>query len=151
SRDKKSNEDERAGGEREVSMDELKKHNIGKYKGEVNRETERGEGNEERLEHLKRTMLDERTKFTPDERTTSTPDERTKFTGKGMKPQGEMGDEAAMKLRRERNDITHKIELIKTRYLQGEMEEQIYMDITKEYQKELIDIDLKLGKLNNEF
>ena len=151
SRDKKSNEDERAGGEREVSMDELKKHNIGKYKGEVNRETERGEGNEERLEHLKRTMLDERTKFTPDERTTSTPDERTKFTCEGMKPQGEMGDEAAMKLRRERNDITHKIELIKTRYLQGEMEEQIYMDITKEYQKELIDIDLKLGKLNNEF
>ena len=40
------------------------------------------------------------------------------------------GDEEAVKLRRERNDIMHKIELIKARYLQGEMEEKIYMDIS---------------------
>jgi len=55
------------------------------------------------------------------------------------------GEEA--QLQQEKNELEHKIEILEERYQQGKVREDVYRAIMKDYQKKLIEIELRVAEL----
>lgn len=49
-------------------------------------------------------------------------------------------------LQHEKNELEQKIEILEERYRQGMVRDEVYRDIMRDYQKKLIDIELKMGE-----